>query len=278
MNNKNTKNIGGVLLRLAQGLLVGSSGILPGISGGVFCVVFGIYKPLMEILASPFKKIKEYWQLLLPFGIGALLGFLIIAKVLGAVMENYGQYATCLFLGLIVGTFPSLFKTAAEKKRTASSYVALAVSFVLVFSLFMYLEYGVSFSAPHNMLSYMLAGVVFGISIVLPGLSAYAILESLGLITPMLNAVGDIDIAVLLPIGIGCAVALISLSKLISMLYEKHFSVMSHIIIGVVIATTIPLVPSQFGGILDVVVMAALAIVGFIIATVFAYIEEKLKV
>ncbi|MBR5012262.1 MAG: DUF368 domain-containing protein, partial [Clostridia bacterium] len=142
---------------------------------------------------------------------------------------------------------------------------------------FLYLERGGGFSAPHNALSFMGAGVIFGISIVLPGLSAYAILESLGLITPMLNAVGSIDLTVLLPIGAGLAAALILLSKLISALYEKHFSVISHVIIGVVIATTIPLIPTQFGSAAEGVISVVLAVIGFAIALVFAYFEEKLK-
>ena len=46
MNNQHT----GVLrlaLRVLQGVLIGVGAVLPGISGGVLCVVFGIYKPVM---------------------------------------------------------------------------------------------------------------------------------------------------------------------------------------------------------------------------------------
>ena len=54
------------VLRLFQGLLIGVGGILPGVSGGVLCIVFGIYKPLMEVLASPVQKLREHWKTLLP--------------------------------------------------------------------------------------------------------------------------------------------------------------------------------------------------------------------
>ena len=33
------------LFRIIQGALIGLGAVLPGISGGVLCVVFGIYKP-----------------------------------------------------------------------------------------------------------------------------------------------------------------------------------------------------------------------------------------
>ena len=41
------------LLRLLQGGLIGLGAVLPGISGGVLCVIFGIYKPIMELLSDP---------------------------------------------------------------------------------------------------------------------------------------------------------------------------------------------------------------------------------
>ena len=45
-----------ILVRLMQGALVGLGAVLPGISGGVLSVMFGIYKPLMEFLASPARR------------------------------------------------------------------------------------------------------------------------------------------------------------------------------------------------------------------------------
>lgn len=35
------------ILKVLQGMLIGLGAVLPGISGGVLCVVFGIYKPVM---------------------------------------------------------------------------------------------------------------------------------------------------------------------------------------------------------------------------------------
>ena len=39
------------LIRLLQGALIGLGAVLPGISGGVLCVIFGIYRPVMELLS-----------------------------------------------------------------------------------------------------------------------------------------------------------------------------------------------------------------------------------
>ena len=37
--------------RILQGALIGLGAVLPGISGGVLSVIFGIYKPIMELLS-----------------------------------------------------------------------------------------------------------------------------------------------------------------------------------------------------------------------------------
>ena len=54
------------LLRLLQGAIIGAGAVLPGISGGVLCVVFGIYQPMMELLAHPFRMFKKYYQMFIP--------------------------------------------------------------------------------------------------------------------------------------------------------------------------------------------------------------------
>ena len=49
-----------IVLGILQGMLIGLGAVLPGISGGVLCVVFGVYKPIMELLSNPFKTWKKH--------------------------------------------------------------------------------------------------------------------------------------------------------------------------------------------------------------------------
>ena len=70
------------ILRILQGTLIGLGAVLPGISGGVLCVIFGVYTIIMEFLADPFRKLKSHFPKLLPIGIGGVIGFIGIAKLL----------------------------------------------------------------------------------------------------------------------------------------------------------------------------------------------------
>ena len=73
MKNKNF--IWKAILWVIQGCIIGIGAILPGVSGGTLCYVFGIYDQLLEVLSNPFKGIKKYWLMLVFVGLGAGIGF-----------------------------------------------------------------------------------------------------------------------------------------------------------------------------------------------------------
>ena len=58
------------IMHAIQGAVVGVGAILPGVSGGVLCVAFGIYEPMMAMLTHPVKSFKKYYKLFIPFIIG----------------------------------------------------------------------------------------------------------------------------------------------------------------------------------------------------------------
>ena len=91
-----------LLLLIIQGAIIGVGAILPGISGGVLCVIFGIYKPVIEVLSNPVANLKYHWKLIIPVAIGVGLGFLGSAGAVSAFMERNSQAAVCVFIGLIL--------------------------------------------------------------------------------------------------------------------------------------------------------------------------------
>ena len=64
MNKKRNRKSGSlqIIFRIVQGALIGLGAVLPGISGGVLSVIFGIYKPIMELLSNPFKNFKTMFR------------------------------------------------------------------------------------------------------------------------------------------------------------------------------------------------------------------------
>ena len=100
MNQKKSLNPLQFLYRILQGALIGLGAVLPGISGGVLSVIFGIYKPIMELLSNPFKNFKSHVPPLIPVFIGGVIGFLGVPNFPAFLLEIHpdptSTYFTCV--------------------------------------------------------------------------------------------------------------------------------------------------------------------------------------
>ena len=172
---------GRFLLLLAQGTIMGAGAVLPGISGGVLCVIFGIYQPMMETLAHPKKGLKKYGNMMLPVALGFLGGFVLLAGAIARIASSEPAIVTSLFVGLIIGTFPQLFRDGAKRGRDRSCYIALAASTLLLLGFFMLLKYGTELHITPNAGWFFFCGALWGISTVAPGMTSSSVLMLLGL-------------------------------------------------------------------------------------------------
>lgn len=235
-------NPSSLLLKLLQGALIGLGGVLPGISGGVLCVVFGIYQTIMELLADPLHHFKTHVPRLIPIGIGGIIGFLGIANLLSVLLERYPAPSICVFIGLITGMLPSLYREAGERGRGKNDFIALMISMLVTFFLLVALQI-FSVEIHPGFFAYIFCGVCLALSIIVPGMSFSTLLMPLGLYEPFVSGIGHMDFAVLIPAGLGALAALILLSRMINRLFARHYSLAFHAIIGVVIAATVLIIP-----------------------------------
>lgn len=242
MKEKNNFLLFKLGLQIFQGALVGLGAVLPGISGGVLCVVFGVYKTIMEFLADPFGKMKTHLPLLIPFGIGGVLGFLGVANVLSLLLEKYPAPSICVFIGLITGMMPSLFREAKQQGRDKKSWISLGIAMIFIFSLLISLKV-FSVNITPNFIWYLFCGFCLALSVIAPGMSFSTLLMPLGLYEPFVAGIGHFDLAVLIPGGIGALITVFLFAKAVNSLFEHHYSVAFHAIVGVVIAATIMIIP-----------------------------------
>ena len=63
----------------------------------------------------------------------------------------------CLFVGLITGMLPSLFREAGEKGVTKGSYLSLVICMIVIFSLLTRLN-AASIEIEPNFISYLFCG------------------------------------------------------------------------------------------------------------------------
>ena len=277
--NKKRSGVGEIIMRLIHGSIIGLGAVLPGISGGVLCVVFGVYKPIMELLSHPFKAIKKYAKLLIPIVIGIGIGFFAISKLLGFLLNKYPDPSVCLFVGLIAGMLPSLFREAGEKGRSKGSFISLGICFVVVLALLLGLN-AIHVTIVPNFGWYLFCGFCIALSVIAPGMSFSTLLMPLGLYTPLVEGIGNLDFSVLIPAGIGALITVILLAKAIDTLMNRHYSIVFHGIIGIVIAATIVIIPfkSFTVGIKEAVINIVCIAAGIIIALVLDKFNSKVNV
>lgn len=111
------------ILDVIKGVFIGSGAILPGISSGVFCIIFGIYEKLVDSILNIFKDFKKNFAFLFPIALGGIIGVLLVSKLLKFLFATYPMPTNFCFIGLIIGSMPILFKKANNKSGFRLHYL-----------------------------------------------------------------------------------------------------------------------------------------------------------
>ncbi len=233
------------LIRFIKGTLVGIGAILPGLSGGVMAVIFGIYDPLLAFLANMRKNFWKNVKYFVPVVLGAFLGVLLFSIFVKKALEGrYEAISICLFIGFVVGTFPALYKTAGKEGRSKKSWSALVLAAIVLFALMSLGDVQLLDVTP-NMLTWLLAGIAIGFGFIVPGLSPSNFLIYFGLYEKMADRISAFDLTAIIPLGLGVVLCAVLFSKLMSRLLKRHYSIMYHIILGLVIGSTLIIFPTK---------------------------------
>lgn len=235
--------MGDWILRAVKGAIIGVGAILPGISGGVLSVVLGIYRPVMAFLAHPISSFKRNAAYLLPVLLGAVVGIVLLSRVVDWLFRTSPTPAVWLFIGLVAGTLPSLYREAGLKGRPAGAWVALVLGALAMGGWMLFLACGGARHVTPNVWWWLLCGVLWGLSLVVPGLSSSSLFIFLGLYQPMTAAIGSLDFSVLLPLGAGLLLTIALLARGMNALLRSHYPYAMHAIIGIVVASTIAILP-----------------------------------
>lgn len=235
------------LVWFLEGAVVGFGAILPGISGGTLCVAFGMYRPLIQTLSSPRSGIRKHGFMLGVFLLGIAVGFVGLSGIASVLLEKNTTLMTCVFIGFILGTFPELWRDAGAEGRGRSSYASLLLCFAVMLGILALLKMKLSLTVAPGILGYLLCGLLWGLSFIVPGLSSSSLLLFFGLYQPMLAGISSFDFGVLIPMAIGMAACILLLSRAVGYAYKKQYSIVSHGVLGIVAATAVMILPLQVG-------------------------------
>lgn len=222
------------LYRIFCGFFLGISIFAPGVSGSVMAVMMGIYEKLLEIVSNPFKNLKKNIIYLFPMGIGALLSFVCFILIFSYLFETYEKATYLLFMGLIAGNLPIVFKDASKdgikKRYIIGSIVAFAVAITVGILRLNTGESIVTDVAQISLIYLAISGAIAGASSMVPGISISMILMVLGVYNALMMAAKSIDILVIGIVGICFVVAMIAFSNVTKYVFNK-FSSLAHFMV-----------------------------------------------
>jgi len=232
---------------LYKGLLIGSTMLIPGVSGGSMAIILGIYDRLVLAVSSFTQNKKENILLLLMFASSAGVGMFLLAKPILVLWEMYPKAMGFFFVGAVAGGVPAIYKEAKiEKiKWRYAAYVLIGFLIAAAMSLPGVSAVATAKSGQLSVWYLFIAGIVAAVALVLPGISVSFLLLFLGLYDELMQAVSEMNIAFLAPIGLGILVGIVLTTKGLEKAMKNYPKITYLMILGFVAGSLLEVFPGM---------------------------------
>lgn len=268
------------LYRIFCGFCLGISIFAPGISGSIMAIIMGIYDKLIDITSKPFKNFKNNFKFLLPLGIGALISLVLFILVFSYLFETYEKAVFMLFIGLIAGNLPMVYKEARKSKFRWYYILGLVLAVAIAFVLGIMSEsVGETQVARENanLMYIALSGALAGFASLVPGMSVSMILIVMGVYDYLIASAKSLDVITIAVVGVAFVLSMVVSSKLIKFVFEKFSGMANFMVLGFLIGSiggiffTLPKDGSNLAGII-------MLVIGLAISLLFVYLGKKVNI
>ena len=295
------------------GIIIGISNIVPGVSAGTMFVILGIFKKLIDQVGLCLDEVKTMVKnitkfkeknggiravgimfknifmsqktFLIPIAIGMIFAIYFVAKLFSILNPEQILYRNYIFLGLILGGIPALFKELKKgtditniKKRKISIYIFMIIGFAMMFALYLlkvngiglrkvgYEELSIAMAIP-----LFLVGAIAAASMVIPGISGSMVVLILGYYELMTLSISKLNMIFIIPFAIGILVGIMAILKLIKYLLDKHC------IVGFVIGSLLMVFPGLPVGVMGYVITVICIAIGIMLSYMVEKYSERIK-
>ena len=301
------------------GIIIGISNIVPGVSAGTMFVILGIFKKLIDqvelclnevkIMLKNITKFREkdgginaigimfknifmsQKTFLIPIAIGMKFTIYFIAKLFSVLNPEQILYRNYIFLGLVLGGIPTLFKELKKgtdikniKERNINIYVFMAIGFAMMLGLYLlkvnglglrkvgYEELSLAMSIP-----LFLVGAIAAASMVIPGISGSMVVLILGYYELMTASISKLNMVFIIPFAIGILVGILAILKIIKYLLDKHYTRTYSCIVGFVVGSLLMVFPGLPIGIIGYIITVICIIIGIMLSYMVEKYSEKIQ-
>ncbi len=231
------------LILVLKGFCMGAADVVPGVSGGTMAFILGIYRRLLEairafdatlltlLLRLRLRAAATHTDLAflcwLGLGIFAALMFFTRVVALPSLILTHPEPVYGLFFGLIVASILTLLRSMGGVRNRDLAWIGMGT--LLGFGI----VNAVPMNTPDAAWFVFLCGSLAICAMLLPGISGSFILLVLGKYAYVFDAVGRLNLSVLVPFGLGAIVGVMAFSRLLTWLLSRFYRRTLMTIVGI---------------------------------------------
>jgi putative membrane protein len=240
----------GIVLR---GMAMGAADIVPGVSGGTVAFITGIYPQLLASIKSFDLSVLKFflrgdfgavWRIvdghfLLPLVLGIGFSIFIFSQLLVWLLLNFSLLLWSCFFGLVLAS--ALILLSRIEQWVWQHKFSLLVGVCL--AIYITSMPAVQVQVPAPIWVVFFSGSLAICAMILPGISGSFILLLLGMYSPVLMAIKQLDVLFLAVFISGCILGLLSFTRLLHWLLERYANVTMSLLTGFLIGSLMAVWP-----------------------------------
>ncbi|ONI44545.1 hypothetical protein AN641_07105 [Candidatus Epulonipiscioides gigas] len=276
------------------GMVLGIANVIPGVSAGTMAVVFKIYDQLLDAISLDVKKLKKNFKFIATLGIGIVLGILFFSRVITFLYENYNMQTNFIFIGVILGSIPMIYKKIVSEKDLEPSGL---IPFIIPLLIMLYMAANGEGQGSGTLIEtiniatavlFVCAGAISAFTMIIPGISGSFILLTIGCYETIIAAISDTtqlglsflqgavsfgdlissySVIILILFGIGVVIGLVGGSSLVQALLQNYTQGTYLVIMGLVVGSIFTIYPGitfNATGISSIIFMVAACIISYL--------------
>ncbi|HAR5224050.1 TPA: DUF368 domain-containing protein [Staphylococcus aureus] len=275
-------------INILKGFAMGTSDLVPGVSGGTIALLLGIYNQFIASISGIFSR--RFWPsftFLIPIIIGMLLAMGSLSNLFNYLLSQHHIPTMFFFGGLIIGILPYLLKISNYKTSFTTKHYMMIIAGIAILIVITLMNNGDKHAGETLTLStgliikYFIAGMCASSAMLLPGISGSFMLLVFGVYGTVMLAISEvvklnfIGLPILLAVGFGVLAGFIISSKIIQYFLTHHKLMTFALIIGFVVGSLFAVFPGLPTNIVMWFVSLVVFIIGFIVSLTLGRITAE---
>ncbi|HDC7960339.1 TPA: DUF368 domain-containing protein [Staphylococcus aureus] len=275
-------------INILKGFAMGTSDLVPGVSGGTIALLLGIYNQFIASISGIFSR--RFWPsftFLIPIIIGMLLAMGSLSNLFNYLLSQHHIPTMFFFGGLIIGIVPYLLKISNYKTSFTTKHYMMVIAGIAILIVITLMNNGDKHAGETLTLStsliikYFIAGMCASSAMLLPGISGSFMLLVFGVYGTVMLAISEVvklnfaGLPILLAVGFGVLAGFIISSKIIQYFLTHHKLMTFALIIGFVVGSLFAVFPGLPTNIVMWFVSLVVFIIGFIVSLTFGRITAE---